>query len=645
MRIHRALEFIALAAVLALGAILRLGWPGVNSFSFDEARVSLMALKMARGGEFARLGMQSSTGIPNFPAAVWIFALPYRLSTDPLVATLFVGLLGTLAVAGLWWLARRAWGPWAALSAALLFAASPFAVLYSRSIWSQDLLPPLAVLWALAGVVGVSGGKSWALAAHVFLAGFAFQVHYAGLALLLPTAWLGLRYRLWQRWRAILIGGALAVLAAWPFLHTIWCCAPGVQADLQRIWQQPTGTHWDAFPKLGQMAAGTDWEWLLLGGKWRWEGPLAVALGAASLVIALLVGLGLAALAWQAWRDRRDDRPSWRGVLATLVPLWAVSAPLVFLRSKTPVMPQYQLAALPALFLAAGAAAGWARRRPWGLAITAVALAVALTQAVPLARGLGVVAYRLTPGGLGTPLARPRAATQALKDGQPIVVHAHGDVPEFFGDAAGFSALLWDYPHRIVDGRSALIVPGEPAHLLMTFASLPAWQEAQASGLAGETRSLPRREGEPPYVALRVEGTNPSGFQPVEPLRLANGARLQGWRVRSVNGQLRVTTCWQLVGPLTPGRYHQFNHLRSAERLAPGTDPLAGHDVPLSSHTWQEGDTLVTWADFDGPTEEGPFWVDVGMYTWPEIQRSPVLDRPGDPLAPIRLGPFERPKE
>jgi len=96
-RTRRALEGIALAGVLAVAALLRMGWPGVNSFSFDEARLSLMALHMARQGEFARLGMQSSTGVPNFPAAVWIFALPYRLSADPLAATLFVGLVGTLA--------------------------------------------------------------------------------------------------------------------------------------------------------------------------------------------------------------------------------------------------------------------------------------------------------------------------------------------------------------------------------------------------------------------------------------------------------------------------------------------------------------------------------------------------------------------
>jgi 4-amino-4-deoxy-L-arabinose transferase-like glycosyltransferase len=644
-RLGHILEGLALAGVLAWAAILRLGWVGVNSFSFDEARLSLMALQMARGGEFARLGMQSSTGIPNFPAAVWIFALPYWLSRDPLVATLFVGLLAVLAAAGLWWLARRAWGPWAGLSAALLFAASPFAVLYSRSIWSQDLLPPLAVLWAVAGVVGISQQKAWAVTLHVFLAGFAFQVHYAGIALVPATAWLVIRYRLWRHWRAILIGGALAALAAWPFVRTIWCCAPGVQADLKRLWQQPAQTSLASFRHLGQMAVGADWEWLLLGNGWAWESPLTAATQAASLVVALLLGLGLLGLTWQVWRDVRRARSGWRSVLTVLVPAWALSAPLLFLRSKAPVFLQYQLIALPALFLAAGSLAGLVRRRPWGVIITALALTVAAIQTVPVARSLGVVAHRLTPGGLGTPLERPRAAARALMDGQPVVVHAHGDVPEFFGDVAGFSVLLWDYDHRIVDGQSVLLIPDEPAHLLATFADLPAWAELQASGLSGEVRTFPRREGEPPYVAMTIEGTSLSGFQPIEPLTLVNGAQLHGWRVRAVDGRLRVTIWWQLVGPLAQGRYHQFNHLRSAQQLEPSAEPLAVHDVPLSSHTWQVGDHLVTWADFDCPAKAGPFWMEIGMYTWPEIQRSPVLERPDDPLAPIRLGPFESPGE
>ena len=115
-------DAVALALVLALGALLRFGWAGVTSFAFDETRLSLIALEMAQNGQFAFLGMPSSVGVPNLPAAAWVFALPYTLSTDPLVASMFAGFASLAGIVGLWWLARNAWGFWAALIAALFLA-------------------------------------------------------------------------------------------------------------------------------------------------------------------------------------------------------------------------------------------------------------------------------------------------------------------------------------------------------------------------------------------------------------------------------------------------------------------------------------------------------------------------------------------
>lgn len=633
-----------MVGVLLLAALLRMGWPGVNSFSFDEARVSLMALKMARQGELARVGMQSSAGPPNFPGAVWIYALPYWASSDPLVANLFVGLLGALAVGGVWWMARQAWGPWAAFAASLLFAGSPFAVFYSRSIWGQDLLPPLAVAWAAAGLVSGRQGKWWAVALHVFLGGFAFQVHYAGIALLAATVWMVWRTRLWRRWSAILAGGSLAALCASPYVYTAWCCAPSIWEAFGRLWRQPATTDLLAFRHLLRMGAGVGWERLLLGDRWSWAQPFSLALNAASLLTAALVVLGVVALAYRARGEKGSARRTSSGVLLALVVPWALSAPLVFLRHAGPVYPQYQLTALPAAFLVGGAAARLSRRVWWGPTVAAMTLVVAATQASAMGYGLSVVARRLTPGGIGTPLIWPAAAARALQDGRPVVAHAHGDRPEFFGDVAGFSVLFWDYPHRIVDGRSVLLIPRQEeresgAHLMATFPDLPAWVEARASGLRGEVRSFPRREGEPPYLALTLAEADPAGFQPTHPLDLASGARLRGWRVRRVGDRMRFITWWEIAAPPGPGEYHQFNHLRSADL----GEPLAIHDVPLSSQAWQVGDTLLAWADFDRPGDACPLWMDVGMYTWPEIERTAVLNRSGDPLAPIRLGPFEWP--
>src|SRR5690606_29881876 len=165
-------EWLALLAILLLGAALRFGWPGTNSFAYDEARLSLISLRMARGGEFASLGMPSSARVPNLPAAAWLFALPYAVSPDPLVATQFAALLGLLAVPPVWWLARRGWGVVPALVAALFLAASPYGVLYSRSIWAQNLLAPMAAAWGALAFLAIRERKGWALAAHIFLAGF-----------------------------------------------------------------------------------------------------------------------------------------------------------------------------------------------------------------------------------------------------------------------------------------------------------------------------------------------------------------------------------------------------------------------------------------------------------------------------------------
>lgn len=89
-------------------------------------------------------------------------------------------------------------GPWAALTAGLLYASAPYGVLYSRSIWSQDLMAPLAILWAWLGLRALNTRHGLALALHIALAGLAWQVHYSGAALIPVTAYLLVRFRLWR---------------------------------------------------------------------------------------------------------------------------------------------------------------------------------------------------------------------------------------------------------------------------------------------------------------------------------------------------------------------------------------------------------------------------------------------------------------
>ena len=102
-------EWLLVAVLVGLAGLLRMNWVGISEFKADEARLLALALDMA-DGQIAMRGISSSVGLPNFPMSVWLYALPLVVWPHPYAATLFTGLLNTLAVLGCYWLVRRYWG-------------------------------------------------------------------------------------------------------------------------------------------------------------------------------------------------------------------------------------------------------------------------------------------------------------------------------------------------------------------------------------------------------------------------------------------------------------------------------------------------------------------------------------------------------
>jgi len=663
IRTHR-LETLAVTAIFALAALLRLGWPGVNAFGFDEGTLSLIALNMARGGRFAAIGMPSSVGIPNPPAAAWIMAGPYLVTPDPLFATLFVGVLSLLAVVGVWAMARRAWGVPAGLAAALFLAASPQSVFYARNIWSQNLLPPLALLWAWAGYRAASRpARRWAITLNVFLAGTIFQVHLAGAALALGTLYLGIRYCWWRQLTSVLIGAALAILALAPYAVTVACCRPDVAAQFRTLSATPSQTDLSAFAQTIQLGIGTGWAYVATG---RLDTLSQAIFPAAAM--ALLLPLGLMALGKELFPSNKlivrpdslapmtsegetvghpnppssamhlTPRPKPDASdLAALILVWLLATPLFFLRHTTPVLPHYELAALPALALAVGAATSLLRDRRGAWLIVGAMAIIAVTWAVQIGTSLNLERRVETPDGLGTPLSITRDAAYGLPTQAPVLFFTHGDNPATDGEAAIFSVLWWNRPHRIVNGEDVLILPPEPAYLMATLAPFQAWEELRDGGLISNLLTFPRRKGALPFVATPYDGhSDPTGFTPFSaPILLDDGLQLEGWRARRVGNRLRISTLWRVVSVPASGTYQQFHHLNTSTTL--DGQPFLVSDVPLSAFNWRMGDRLIVMGDFF-PKAANHFWVDVGQYTLPDLKRAARIDGTGDS---IRLGPFD----
>ncbi len=651
-------ELIALLAILLLAAVLRFAYPGVSSFAMDEAHISLDALRMARGGEFVMAGQPSSVDIPFFPASVWLFALPYAVSPDPLVATGFVSLISLGAVAGVWALARR-WGAWVGLVAALFMAAQPYAVFYGRSIWQPNLLAPLTLAWAICAYLGASRrdrAGSVAVAGAVFLGGFVVQVHFAGVALIPATAYLFLRFRWWRRLTPVLIGGAFALAAMIPYVYTITVVDPAILARYgQVIGGGSSSIDGQGFANLIRLGVGWDWGFLGMGDADSFSRALPtviaagglLVLGLAGIIRALVVGArhavplhGNEQMQAGAGFKPTPTAGNSRRILAEILVLWLIMSPLFFLRHGTPVLIHYQLVALPALAILVGASVLLFRASVWRLIVTTAVIALAAVWSAQILLTLDYTSANRPPNSaLSSILSESRDAANAAAD--PVLFFTHGDDPVSDGEVAVFKTLFWTRASRILNGENLLILPPYPATLLATLAPFQAWEEIDASGLTVDVQSYPRRAGAEPFVAARYDGvSDPQGFTAVEPIPFADGSTLIGWRVRRVGDRLRVSTLWRVEDDADPGViYQQFHHLRDAAHAA--GDPLAISDVALSRATWRVGDRVIVMADFfDVAPGTEALSLDVGHYTLPDLTR---ISRTDSDDSLVHLGGFTAP--
>ncbi|HYO87804.1 MAG TPA: hypothetical protein VER79_04100 [Candidatus Limnocylindrales bacterium] len=634
-------EWIALAAIVVLAALLRFGWPGLSSFAGDEARISLDALRLTRGGEFVYIAQPSSTGIPFLPASVWMFAPAYLVSPDPQIATWYVSLLSLLCVPLAWALGRR-WGAGAGLIAALLLAASPYAVLYGRSIWQPNLLPILGLAWAWTAFLALTASterrQRIATAANVFLALFVWQVHFAGLPFALGTLYLIVRFRWWRRGLPVLIGAGLAALLTLPYVYYVLTQDTGITSA---IGQAGGGAQIDlqALGRLLQLALGWGWGYLALGAVDNLSTWLPEALLAAALLIA-----GLAALIGWLRRKDVDARPG--RLLAEIVLVWLLISPVFFLFHTSPVLPHYLLIALPATALTAGASVTLLPRRIWRWVVTGAALLLAFMWTAPVATSLDD-AFEVRPpeSALSSVLSESRGAVGALPADLPVLFFGHGDDPAISGEAAVFRTLLWSRPNsRVINGETLLILPPYRAALLATVPPFQAWEELVAAGLSEPSLEFARRQPADPFMAAVYDGeTDPQGFVALDPVQLADGVALQGWRVRPVGERLRISTLWRVQETPPEATIQQFHHLYS---LGPAADaacvrgetpavpdwaaladgpPAHSADGPVSAQSWRVGDRLIVMGDvFDAPP--GAYALRVGHYSLPDVVRFPRAD-------------------
>jgi hypothetical protein len=211
--------------LLLIGSGLRLLWAADMEWKGDEIWMYETARRVADGHQpWPLLGMTSSTGLQNPGLSVWCFILLAYLAKTPIAMVRWVQGLNIAVLWGLfgfcYWQLRGQpeRSPW--LWGITLAAVSPIAILFSRKLWTIDLLP---LFCAAIILTHWYRHRRWGAFGWGLVGALIGQVHMSGF-FLAAALWLWTVYTDWRHhplfrvcWLSWLAGTGLGLIPMLPW--------------------------------------------------------------------------------------------------------------------------------------------------------------------------------------------------------------------------------------------------------------------------------------------------------------------------------------------------------------------------------------------------------------------------------------------
>ena len=494
-------------------------------------------------------------------------------------------------------MARRYFGLRIAVIAGLFYAVNPWAVLFSRKIWAQELHTPFIILGLLLLLMGFwesrDGGPR---ARSVFLAQslgiplllVGFQFHFAAwpLLLLVPLA-------LWRRRkqifaRALFVAIVLSVCVIMPYCLGL---TQTLESDPTRI-ADALARSAESGPQFSSASISAILQLVTGSGLEYWLAPnqaAELAAGYLPLLPLTLLLLPLLVVGMHAVyvRCRR---------FAILLLIWAFLPSLLLLVEWTPVYIHYFIPSIPALALLIGFGLDWhlrlaARKRPLHVVVWLIIALIFALQIQQWFAALDFVERRhVDYPGFTTPLAKLLPLREELSASDDVVVVAGGMSWNLHHEVAVWDTLLWDALNcvRTIVPDGYAVFPSH-AFAIVIAPDAPPGPLTDLYGNA-DPEVFPAREGGGDYMlyAWRTAPSWPgSTIQLIEPQRFDNGVGLTGY---SWEDDL-ITLEWQLPAQQIGADYQFSAQLYDAEgERLDQLDTRFWH-----GRHWCDGDHLLTF--------------------------------------------------
>ncbi len=208
--------------VVLVASLFRLTNLELIEFKADEALNLFLASRPLFGHPFPPGGTVSSVGILNPPLLNYLLFPLTFISLDPKIISFFIGLINALTVGFFFLLINRYYDRLTALIASLLLALSPWAILFSRKIWTQNLLLPFFVvfLFSFHKIILEKKPVYWVL--YVATSLYLIQLHQTIIIFLLLLNGFLVFKRIKFPLNYIALGFGLGILPALPYFAYIF---------------------------------------------------------------------------------------------------------------------------------------------------------------------------------------------------------------------------------------------------------------------------------------------------------------------------------------------------------------------------------------------------------------------------------------
>jgi 4-amino-4-deoxy-L-arabinose transferase-like glycosyltransferase len=185
--------------ISALAGAIRWFRPGLFETWIDELTLLKSAADMALSGNWTWVGNPTTFDAlaVHSPFSTYVTALPFLITTNPLVVRLFYGLIGTITVVLVYKMIQQYFGKQAAILSSIWLAVAPLPVYWSRFVWNPNLAPPFIILWIWTGLHGYYQSKPRMQILHWIMLSLMIQAQSA-LAFMIPVSLLTIAVYLYQ---------------------------------------------------------------------------------------------------------------------------------------------------------------------------------------------------------------------------------------------------------------------------------------------------------------------------------------------------------------------------------------------------------------------------------------------------------------